>query len=93
MKLIYKKSLFLKIHVRKQDSAYVYFIFESYEGWLAYSTLKFQSGDPFRVLELRVTPDFLKEVRWLLNILLREGVVQMSQEECRALSSECQESS
>jgi hypothetical protein len=76
MKLINKKSVLLKIRVKKQDSAYVYFIFESYEGWLSYSTLKFQTGDPFRELELRVTPDFLEEVRGLLKTLVLEGVVQ-----------------
>lgn len=54
------------IRVKKEDSAYVYFIFESYEGITSYSTLDFKVGDPFRDLELRIPPDFVTEVEELL---------------------------
>lgn len=57
------------IRVKKEDSAFVYFILESYEGIASYSTLDFQKGDLHRDLELRITPDFLNEVEDLLNRL------------------------
>ena len=55
--------------VRKEDSAYVYFILESYEGITSYSTLPFEKGDIHRDLELRIPPDFLNEVEDLLKRL------------------------
>lgn len=60
------RSVFKKIRVRKQDSAFVYFILESYEGITSYSTLDFQPGDAYRDLELRIPPDFVPEVEELL---------------------------
>lgn len=62
-------SVFRKIRVRKEDSAYVYFILESYEGITSYSTLEFKPGDAYRDLELRVPPDFCHEVDELLKEL------------------------
>ena len=62
-------SITRKIRVKKEDSAYVYFILESYEGITSYSTLPFQQGDAFRDLELRIPPDFVAEVEDLLNQL------------------------
>ncbi len=62
-------SIKREIRVRKEDSAFVYFILESYEGITSYSTLEFQKGDPYRDLELRIPPDFLNEVNDLLNRL------------------------
>lgn len=58
-----------RIRVRKEDSAYVYFILESYEGVTAYSTLDFKVGDPFRDLELLIPPDFLTETEGLIERL------------------------
>lgn len=62
-----KHSIRRKIRVKKEDSAYVYFILESYEGIASYSTLEFKQGDAYRDLELRITPDFIKEVDELLK--------------------------
>ena len=64
-----KQSIFRKIRVRKEDSAFVYFILESYEGITAYSTLDFKVGDAYRDLELRIAPDFQEEVADLLKSL------------------------
>jgi hypothetical protein len=64
-----KHSIYRKIRVRKEDSAFVYFILESYEGITSYSTLDFKVGDPHRDLELRIAPDFLGEVEELLKEL------------------------
>jgi hypothetical protein len=55
------------IRVKKEDSAYVYFILESYEGLTSYSTLDFEVGCPYRDLELRIPVDFLTEVEELLK--------------------------
>jgi hypothetical protein len=57
------------IRVKKEDSAFVYFILESYEGIASYSTLDFKQGEAFRDLELRIPPDFQFEVDDLLNQL------------------------
>jgi hypothetical protein len=62
-------SIFRTIRVRKEDSAFVYFILESYEGITCYSTLESKVGDAHRDLELRIAPDFLKEVEALLKSL------------------------
>ena len=64
-----KQSIYKKIRVRKEDSAYVYFILESYEGITSYSTLDHKVGDPHRDLELRIPPDYLGEVQALLKDL------------------------
>lgn len=57
------------IRVKKEDSAFVYFIFESYEGIASYSTLDSKPGDAYRDLELRIPPDFVEEVDELLTRL------------------------
>ncbi len=55
------------IRVKKEESAYVYFILESYEGITSYSTLDFKPTDTYRDLELRIPPDFFNEVEELLK--------------------------
>ena len=57
------------IRVRKEDSAFVYFILESHEGITSYSTLEFKPGDAYRDLELRIPPDFLEETEEVLRQL------------------------
>jgi hypothetical protein len=63
------RSVFKKIRVRKQDSAFVYFVLEASEGMTSYSTLEFKPGDPYRDLELRIPPDFVADVEDLLKSL------------------------
>jgi len=60
-------SLRKVIRVKKKDSAFVYFILESYEGITSYSTLEFKTGDAYRDLELRIPLDYLTEVEDLLK--------------------------
>ena len=55
--------------MRKEDSAYLYCILESYEGIAAYSTLEHKPGDAHRDLELLVTASFLEEVDALIKRL------------------------
>ena len=57
------------IRVKKEDSAFVYFILESHEGICSYSTLDFKPGDAFRDLELRIPPDMIQEVEEVLKSL------------------------
>ena len=57
------------IRVRKQDSAFVYFILEAQEGIVAYSTLDFKPEDAHRDLLLMIPPDFVSEVDKLLKEL------------------------
>jgi hypothetical protein len=63
------RSVYKKIRVRKEDSAFVYFILEASEGIASYSTLDHKPGDPHRDLELRIPPDFVEEVEGLLKSL------------------------
>lgn len=63
------RSIRMNIRVKKEDSAFVYFILESYEGIASYSTLGFAKGDLHRDLELRIPPDFLGETRRVLKSL------------------------
>lgn len=58
-----------KIRVRKEDTAFIYFILESYEGIASYSTLDSQPGDAHRDLELIIPTDFEAEVASLLKDL------------------------
>ena len=58
-----------RIRVRKQDTAFIYFILESYEGIASYSTLDSQPGDAHRDLELIIPTDFEAEVASLLKDL------------------------
>ena len=57
------------VRVKKEDSAFLYMILESYEGITSYSTLDSKPGDAYRDLELRVPPDFVGEVEDLLGRL------------------------
>lgn len=63
------KSVKKTIRVKKEDSAFVYFILESHEGITSYSTLDFKTGDPYRDLELRIPPDFVTETEEVLRQL------------------------
>jgi hypothetical protein len=69
-----QRSIFQKIRVRKEDSVYVYNVFESYEGITSYSTLEFKPGDAYRDLELRIPPDFYEEIQTLL-VRLKDWIV------------------
>ena len=75
-------SIRRQIRVKKEDSAFVYFILESYEGIASYSTLDFQPGDLHRDLELRIPADFLVEVEELLdrlgNLIIQEEIIRGS---------------
>lgn len=63
------------VRVKKEDSAYVYAILESYEGITSYSTLDFKREDPFRDLELRIPTDFIEETQQVLRRLQEEGMI------------------
>lgn len=63
------RSLRKTIRVKKEDSAFVYSILESYEGIASYSTLNYQLGDAHRDLELRIPRDFVSQVNAVIEQL------------------------
>ncbi len=58
-----------QIRSHKEDSAYLYMIFESHEGIASYTTVNFTPGDAHRDIELQVPLSFVKDVEELLNQL------------------------
>ncbi len=62
----------MKIRVRKQDSAYLYQLLESYEGLANYSTLTVEKDLPYRDIALHIAPDLRAEVEALVERLARE---------------------
>jgi hypothetical protein len=54
------------IRTKKEDSAFVYHVFEAHEGLVAYSTLPHKAHDPFRDLELLVTAELKADLEALL---------------------------
>jgi hypothetical protein len=63
------RSEIRKIRMKREDSAFVYFILESHEGICSYSTLPFQPSDPHRDMILRIPPGSAGEVQEVLNQL------------------------
>lgn len=55
------------IRVKKEESAFFYFILESYEGMVSYSTLDFKQGQKEICLELRVPYGFLADIQGILE--------------------------
>lgn len=66
---VWKQSLRKILRVKKEDSAFVYFILEAQEGITSYSTLDYLPQDPNRDLELTYSPDFENEVVSLIKEL------------------------
>ncbi len=57
-----KKLHAITVRVSKNDSAFLYFTFESNEGLAFYSTLEESSGESYRDIYLRCTPEYHEEV-------------------------------
>jgi hypothetical protein len=57
------------IRTKKEDSAFVYHVFEAHEGLVAYSTLPHNAHDAFRDLELLVTAELKSDLEALLEDL------------------------
>ena len=62
----------MKIRVRKQDSAYLYQILESYEGLANYSTISVEKDLPYRDIALHVAPDLSAHFENLVDRLSGE---------------------
>lgn len=60
------------VRVRKQDSAYLYQVLESYEGLANYSTLTAGKDLPYRDIALHIAPDLKAELEALLERLAGE---------------------
>ena len=65
------------IRVRKQDSAYLYQILESYEGLTNYSTLTEEKGLPYRDIQLHFSPELLPLLKTVLERLKSEIEVEV----------------
>lgn len=64
-----RESVHWRIRMKKEDSAFVYAILESYEGIASYSTLPFEKGSPIRDMVLMIPPDFTSDVEAALKRL------------------------
>jgi len=60
-----------RIRVRREDSAFVYFVLEAHEGVTSYSTLEYRPEDLHRDLELLYSPEFAGDVERILRGLSR----------------------
>ena len=60
------------IRVKKQDSAYLYQILESYDGLANYSTLQSERESAYRDIALHIAPDFREDVIKLIDRLATE---------------------
>ena len=65
------------IRVRKQDSAYLYQILESYEGLTNYSTLTLEKDLPYRDIALHMAPDLKAELDRLVESLKKEISIEV----------------
>lgn len=63
------QSIYKRLRTKKEDSAFVYAILESYEGVSAYSTLPHETGADFRDILLQIPPDFEKTVDRIVTLL------------------------
>ena len=59
---------------RKEDSAYLYAIFEAHEGVAVASTLRHATGDLHRDVELQFEADFTVELERIIEGLRAEGI-------------------
>lgn len=62
----------MKIRVRKQDSAYLYQVLESYEGLANYSTISVPKELPYRDIAFHEAPDLRAHLEDLLDRLALE---------------------
>lgn len=60
------------LRVRKEDSAYLYQILESYEGLTNFSTLERPENPAFRDIELHMAPDLVPHILRLVDHLKSE---------------------
>ncbi len=62
----------MTLRVRKEDSAYLYQILESYEGCTNFSTVDESKGASHRDIALHIAPDFRSQVEKLVSELQKE---------------------
>lgn len=60
------------LRVKKEDSAYVYQVIESYEGITNHSTLGEEKGTPHRDVILHIAPDLRHHVERMVEELKKE---------------------
>lgn len=60
------------LRVKKQDSAFLYQLLESYEGLASFSTVTEQKDLPYRDIELHIAPDLAAEVEAMVARLEKD---------------------
>lgn len=65
------------LRVKKEDSAYLYQILESYEGLTSFSTLFESKSIPYRDVILHIAPNSRKEVERLVMALKEEIALEV----------------
>jgi hypothetical protein len=69
MKSVSSQAEYRKIRVKKEDAAYVYATFESYEGVTSYTTLPHEPGAAYRDMELMYSETQRDELQDILDQL------------------------
>ncbi len=64
------------IRVPKEESAYTYFILEANEGLAFYSTLPFETGCPYRDIDIKTPLCFKNDLTYLLDKLAQEYPIE-----------------
>lgn len=67
----------LVLRVKKEDSAYLYQVLESYEGLTNYSTLVREKGVPYCDVVLHLAPDLKSTVEELVRRLKEEISIEL----------------
>jgi predicted RNA-binding protein len=65
------------LRVKKEDSAYVYQVIESYEGITNHSTLGEVKGTPHRDVILHIAPDLRHHVERMVEELKKEIAIEV----------------
>jgi hypothetical protein len=60
------------LRVRKEDSAYLYQLLESYEGLANYSTIPSEKSDPHRDIVMHLAPDLTPTLERVLAWIAQE---------------------
>ncbi|MBP9673880.1 MAG: DUF4911 domain-containing protein [Bacteriovoracaceae bacterium] len=68
------------LKVPKEESFFVYFILEAYDGICFYSTLPHQEGETHRLLDLKTTELCLDDLLQLLNYFKRKFLCEITKE-------------
>lgn len=72
---VVKKAMIVR--VKKEDSAYLYRLLESYEGLTNFSTVTSGKGDTFRDIELQYSPEMKAQLLIQLEHIAKEIYLEL----------------